>query len=439
MGLLTFKKGIHPPDMKSLSKDKAIERLQAPKLMYFPVSQHIGAPAKPIVKKGDDVKVGQIIAAAGGFVSANIFSSVSGEVKGIEKRLSFLGTKVETIIIENNEKYEKAALSPLKELTPEAIINKVKEGGIVGLGGATFPTHVKLSPPKDKPIDTVIINGAECEPYLTSDYRLMLEMPEKVIEGLKLLMKALNAKDGYIGIESNKPDVIAKMEELTAKEENIKTVALKTKYPQGGEKQLIYAVLKRKVPAGGLPMEVGVVVQNAGTAAAIYELINEGKPLYERITTITGNGINEPKNFLVPLGTPISYLVEKAGGLTDNAAKVIMGGPMMGFAISDLSIPVQKGTSGIVVLTSEETLTDEYDVCIRCNKCVDVCPMNLAPYQYALLGENERYLEAKDWNVLDCIECGSCAYICPSKRPMVQFIKLEKAKIMAEMRKENKK
>ena len=439
MGLLTFKKGVHPPDMKLLSKDKKIERLTPPKILYFPVAQHIGAPAKTIVKKGDPVKVGQLIAEAVGFISANIFSSVSGTVKGIEDRLNFLGTKTPMIVIENDEKYEKTEFTPLTDLQSANIVNKVKEGGIVGLGGATFPTHVKLSPPKDKPIDTVIINGAECEPYLTSDYRLMLEQPQKVVEGLKILMKALGATKGYIGIESNKPDALKKMHELCEKESEIETVALKTKYPQGGEKQLIYAILKRKVPAGGLPMAVGVVVQNSGTAAAIYDLIKEGKPLYERIITITGNGVNEPKNFLVPLGTPINYLIEKAGGLKENAAKVIMGGPMMGFAITDLTIPAQKGTSGIVVLTDKEVYGEDYDVCIRCNKCIDVCPMDLAPYQYALLGENERYLEAKDWNVLDCIECGSCVYICPSKRPMVQFIKLEKAAITAEMKKEKKK
>jgi len=434
MGLLTFKKGVHPPDMKKLSKDKKLVEIEAPKLLYFPVSQHIGAPAKPVVKKGDQVKVGQLIAEAGGFVSANIFSSVSGVVKGIEKRLSFLGTKVDTIIIENDGKYEKVEFKPLTEITPENIVNKIKEGGIVGLGGATFPTHVKLSPPEDKPIDTVVINGAECEPYLTSDYRLMMEFPEKIVEGLKLIMLALNAKKGFIGIENNKPDAYEKIKNLTDKEENIETVFLKTKYPQGGEKQLIYAVLKRKVPAGGLPMDVGVVVQNTGTAAAIYDLIKNGEPIYKRITTVTGRGINKPSNFIVPLGTPIQYLLEKAGGLKENAAKVIMGGPMMGFAISDLTIPVQKGTSGIVVLIEDEVYDKPYDVCIRCNKCIDVCPMNLAPYQYALLGERERYLEAKEWNVLDCIECGSCAFICPSKRPIVQFIKLEKAKVIAEMR-----
>jgi electron transport complex protein RnfC len=425
--------------MKFLSKDKEIKRLEAPKNVYIPMSQHIGAPAKCVVKKGDMVKVGTKLGEMGGFVSANIFSSVSGTVKDIVMYPNVFGAKSQTVVIENDERQIKENFNPLKEEESKLIIEKIKEGGIVGMGGATFPTHVKLSPPPEKPIDTIIINGAECEPYLTSDYRLMLEMPEKVIGGLELLLKALNAKFGYIGVESNKIDIYQKIAKLLEGKSNMKAVLLKTKYPQGAEKQLIYAITKRKVPTGGLPMDVGVVVQNSGTAAAIYELIKEGKPLYERIVTVTGNGIKEPGNFLIPIGTPISYVIEKCGGLTDDAGKIILGGPMMGISVDNLDIPVTKGTSGILVMTENEIFKEDYDRCIRCGKCVTTCPMNLSPFKYIDLGEQKKYLEAAEWNVLDCIECGSCVYACPSKRPIIQFVKMEKAKIIEERKKGSKK
>lgn len=305
------------------------------------------------------------------------------------------------------------------------------EAGIVGLGGAAFPTHVKLSPPKEKKIDTVILNGAECEPYLTSDHRLMLERSKDILEGLKIIMKILGVSKGYIGIEQNKPDAITKMKEVARGETNIEVRDLKVKYPQGAEKQLIKAILDRDVPAGGLPMDVGVVVQNVGTAKAIYDACRYGRPLIERVVTVTGRGVNEPKNLRVRIGTQFSQLLDECGGFKDSTVKVIAGGPMMGIAQTNTEVPVIKGTSGILILTSKEAEKAEYLPCFRCGRCIEACPMKLQPSILSVLIEKGKYQEAKENNLLDCFECGSCAYVCPAKRPMVQFMKLAKLFVLA--------
>ncbi len=434
MALLTFKKGVHPHDHKELSKESPIQRFPAPKTVYIPVCQHLGSPSQPVVAKGDRVKKGTLIAKVTGFVSANVHSSVSGTVKDIVDIPTVFGNRAPAVVIENDGLDEKDYLSPLNSEDRAVLIERIKECGLVGMGGATFPTQVKLSPPPDKKIDILIINGAECEPYLTSDYRLMLESPESVIEGARIFLKILGAQKGYIGIEANKQDVYEKMDAILKDNSVLKAVLLKTKYPQGAEKQLIYAVTKRKVPAGGLPMDVGVVVQNSATAVAAYEAVKAGKPLFERIVTVSGSGINKPANLLVSTGTLVKDVIEHCGGLTEEAAKVILGGPMMGISVAELDIPVTKGTSGIVVLTDKEVQKEEYEACIRCGKCVDACPMNLSPFHYIALGEVKQYIECEKWRVMDCMECGSCAYVCPAKRPIVQFVKIAKQKVLAEIR-----
>ncbi len=306
----------------------------------------------------------------------------------------------------------------------------IKDAGIVGLGGAAFPTNVKLSPPKEKPIDTVILNGAECEPYLTADHRLMVEHPQEIVNGLKIIMKSLGVTEGHIGIESNKPDAIKIMQDAVSGEPNIQVWPLTVKYPQGAEKMLIKAIKDREVPSKGLPMDVGVVVQNVGTALSVYEAVRYGKPLIERVVTVTGSGIKEPKNLMVRVGTLISDLIEQCGGLTESAVKVIGGGPMMGFAQWSLDVPAVKGTSGVLVLTESDCVSaEDYEPCIRCSSCIDICPMGLNPSMISILSEKGFYEETKEYNIFDCFECGSCAYVCPSRRPMVQFIRLAKSQI----------
>jgi electron transport complex protein RnfC len=429
----TFERGIHPGYHKELASGISITEANPPQRIVVPLSQHIGAPAQSEVNIGDEVKRGQCIGVTTGFVSSPVHSSVSGKVIAISDFPSAAGRMVPSIVIENDGKDESVAFIDNADYlnTPQdEIKSMIKDAGIVGMGGAAFPTNVKLSPPKEKKIDAVIINGAECEPYLTADHRLMVERPEELVAGLKLIMKSLGVTEGHIGIEENKPDAIKAVESAVSGEPDIKVWPLEIKYPQGAEKMLIKAVKGREVPSKGLPMDVGVVVQNVGTAIAVYEAVRYRKPLIERVVTITGRGIREPKNLLVRIGTLMSDVIEQCGGLVEGAVKVISGGPMMGFAQWTLDVPVVKGTSGILVLAEDEYVaSDEYSACIRCGSCIDVCPMGLNPSILSIYAEKGFFEDAKENNLFDCFECGSCAYVCPAKRPMVQFMRLAKSQV----------
>jgi electron transport complex protein RnfC len=433
MGTATFKGGIHPPDKKELAANSLIIDAKAPKIIVIPLSQHIGAPCNAVVSIGQEVKKGQVVGEPAGFVSSPVHASVSGKVVAIGEFPNAMGRMIASVVIENDGKEEWTALKDnpdYKSLSPEELKEKVKAAGIVGMGGAAFPTVVKLSPPKEKTIDAVLINGAECEPYLTADYRLMLEKPKEVIEGLKILMKILGVQKGYIGIEDNKPEAIVAMTKEASGEAGIAVITCHVKYPQGAEKMLIKAVLGREVPPRALPMDVGVVVQNVGTALAIYEAARFGKPLIERVVTVTGEGIKQPKNLMARIGSKVGDLIEECGGFRDGVAKVISGGPMMGFALSSLDVAVTKGTSGILVIPEEiVTHTEEFGPCIRCGRCIDICPMGLMPSMLSVFSEKGFYEEAKEYNLFDCFECGSCAYVCPSKRPIVQFVRLAKSMV----------
>jgi len=429
----TFSGGVHPADNKSLTAHKPTVTAAIPKRATIPLSQHIGAPTKPLVVIGQEVKKGEKIGETTGFVSAPVHASISGKVVAIGNFPHILGSEMPSIVIESDGKDEWVAglkeTSDYDKLSPDELKKMVQDAGIVGMGGATFPTHVKLSPPKEKPIDVVILNGAECEPFLTSDHRLMLEKPKEVIEGLKILMRILGVGKGYIGIEANKPDAIETMTRSAGGSPEIKVWPVRVKYPQGAEKMLIKAIAGRTVPAGGLPMDVGVVVQNVGTAAAVYDAVRSGRPLIERYVTVTGRGVKEPKNFLARIGTPFSQLIEEAGGLTESAAKVISGGPMMGMSQFTLDVAVIKGTSGITVLPRSEVGTGSYGPCIRCGRCIDACPMKLQPSYIGLYIEKGHYQDAKDYNLMDCFECGSCTFVCPANRPMVQWVKKAKKEL----------
>ena len=432
----SFRGGIHPKDSKTKSENFSIEFGPIPKKVVIPLRQHIGAVATPVVKKGDVVKKGQLIGHSEGFVSSNIHSSICGTVLDICEYNHGTFEKCLSVIIESNGEDEWYEGIPKKRNADSLTIKEMKEivqsMGIVGLGGATFPTHVKLSPADTKVIDTLILNGAECEPYLTADYRIMVEWADKVIEGTILTMKMLNVKRSCIGIEDNKLEAIEKIKQAiqnNANKEglNIEVVGLPTKYPQGAEKMLIKVLTGREVPSGGLPMDVNVVVQNVGTVVAIYDAIINGIPLIERVVTISGGAIREPKNLLLRVGTTFEDAINYCGGINGDAKKIIMGGPMMGFAQYTLDIPIVKGTSGILALLEKEVNQGREYPCIRCGKCVQVCPMGLVPSMFATLAEHDAYLEAKeDYSLLDCVECGSCAYICPAKRKIVQAVRYNK-------------
>lgn len=432
----TFPKGgIHPPENK-LTADKPIVVLPVPPQVTVPVSQHIGAPATPMVEKGTVVKAGQLIAQAKGFVSANIHSPVSGKVSKIDTVVDTTGYKQTAVVIdvEGDEWVETIDRSPALvrdfTMTREQIIERCQQSGLVGLGGATFPTHIKMTVPAGKKCDLVIINGVECEPYLTSDHRLMLEKGAEVLTGAAIIMKALGVETSVVGIEANKPDAISHLTELARDYKGITIQPLKVKYPQGGEKQLIKACTGREVPSGGLPVDVGVVVQNVGTAFAVYEAVQKNKPLMERVVTVTGSSVKNPGNFQVRIGTPVSALIEASGGLPDDTGKVVNGGPMMGKALAMTDVPVTKGTSGILLFPSVVSRRGEVLPCIRCGKCTSVCAMGLEPWLISVLSEKAMWEKAEQEKITDCMECGACAYTCPSKLPLLDYIRLGKSTVI---------
>ncbi len=435
MILKTFKLGgVHPPENK-FSSGAAIEPLPLPKRIFVPVSQHLGAPSNVLVKRGDEVKTGQLIAKSSGFISANIHSPATGKVFKVDAVMDQSGYKRTSVIIDTSEDEWEEGIDTsedmLREITmsKQEIIQRINDAGIVGLGGATFPTHVKMMVPDGKKAEYLIINGVECEPYLTSDHRLMLEKGEEMLIGTKILMKALGVDKAMIGIENNKPDAIDHMAELCKKFEGITVHALKVKYPQGGEKQLIKALTGREVPSGKLPIETGCVVDNVGTAYAVYEAVQKNKPLIERVVTVTGKAAKNPSNFMVRVGTPISELIEKAGGMPENLGKVIGGGPMMGKALMSVDAPIVKGSSGILLIPEEEAHRTVTKVCIRCGRCISVCPMGLEPFLLAQEVKHELWERAENDKIMDCIECGSCHYTCPSSRPLLDYIRLGKTKV----------
>jgi len=433
--LKTFPKGgVHPPENK-ISASAKIDILPVPEQVIIPISQHLGAPAEPVVNKGDTVKAGQIIARSRGFVSANIHSSVSGKVLKVDKMLDTSGYRQTSIIINTDgdewlESVDRSTgLKKEVNLSGKEIVDKCAENGIVGLGGATFPSHVKLSIPEGKTCDVLIINGIECEPYLTSDHRLMLEKSGELLTGIRLLMKALGVNRAMIGIENNKKDAIEKLGSLIAGYEGISVHSLKVKYPQGGEKQLIKALINREVPSGKLPIDVGTVVHNVGTAVAVYEAVQKNKPLVERVITVTGKDLDKPCNLLTRIGTPVKNLIEYAGGIPESTGKIVNGGPMMGKALASPDVPVNKGTSGIILFRDEESHREERKPCIRCGKCISACAMGLEPYLLMTLSEKDMNERLEKEKVMDCIECGSCSFICPADRPLLDYIRLAKTNV----------
>ncbi|MFO7446427.1 MAG: electron transport complex subunit RsxC [Ignavibacteriaceae bacterium] len=434
MKFKSFQGGITPPEYKELTENCPFEMLPCPEEIILPLSQHLGKEASLQVKKGDDVFPGQLVAKAEGFVSASIHSSVTGKVVSIGKEITTGGFPRDAIVIKTNGNVppEKFLLPPMdtESITPDEIRLRVAHAGIVGQGGAAFPTSVKLSPPDGKKIDAVIINGCECEPYLTRDYRFMIERPDDLLSGLKLIMKALGVKRGIIGIESNKPEAIKLLSDKIKHEDSIELVSLKTKYPQGAEKMLIKAVTGKEVPPGKLPMDVGVVIQNTGTAVSIHDAVVKGEALTMAALTVSGKGIRKPKNLLVPIGTSIQYVIDYCGGLTEDAYKIVVGGPMMGVAQYDLNAPVMKATSGILALTKDEVADNPETPCLRCGQCVGVCPLNLIPTKLVRYTQLKNYEEAEQLNITVCMECGTCAYTCPANIPLVQWIRLGKQKVL---------
>lgn len=439
MKALTFRGGVHPFDGKDLSKDLKIKEVLPKGLLVYPMSQHIGAPATPIVAKGDRVLVGQRIGESSGFVSAHICASVSGTVKAVEPRLTVSGAKVMSVVIENDGLYEKAEGIGQKrdytKLSKEEIRNYIKEAGIVGMGGAGFPTHVKLTPKDDSKIEYVIVNGAECEPYLTSDYRLMLEEPEQIVQGLKIILKLFEKAQGIIAIEDNKPEAIKVMQDMVKNESRIQVKVLKTKYPQGAERQLIFATTGRKINSSMLPADAGCVVDNVDTVAAVNLAVCESTPVIRKIITVTGDAIKTPQNFKVPTGLNYAELVEEAGGFTTQPEKVVSGGPMMGMALFDLNVPVTKISSTLLAMTKDEVAAHEPSACIRCGRCVEACPSHLIPQK--MLECSERFDDAGfiALDGMECYECGSCTYVCPAKRRLTQSFKQTRRSILDARRK----
>lgn len=428
---LTFKGGFHPDGNKELTSGKPIIRFDTPNEVVIPLSQHIGTPSTPVVNVGDAVFVGQKIGDSDAPVSAPVHSSVSGVVTAVEKRRHSVLGECMAVVIDNDGFYGYASdIKPIdiKALTKDEIISHIRQSGIVGMGGATFPTFIKLKIPEGKKIDTVLVNGAECEPYLTADHRLMLEYGDDIAEGLKIVMDILDAPKGIIAIEDNKKDAYLKMDKICSEKENISAVMLKTKYPQGSEKQLIDAVLKRKVKSGGLPADVGVVVLNVASVREIYRYFKTGLPLTERVVTVSGSGVKNPQNLLVKIGTPFSAIANYVG-IKEGVKKVIAGGPMMGMSQYSLDAPVMKGTSGILFLTEKEVKEYEEGVCIRCGKCVDACPMRLMPFMITEYSKINDFDNAVKYGLRDCMECGTCSYVCPQRRYLVQSIRTAKAKM----------
>lgn len=440
--------GIHPEENK-LSSEVETVVAPLPKQAIFPLSQHIGAPAKAVVKKGDKVKVGTMIAEAGGFVSAPIFSSVSGTVFKVDTAIDATGYRQPSIIInvegdeweesiDRSDKLETVSAHP--ELTPEEIVARIKAAGVTGMGGAGFPTFIKLTPPPTAKAECVIINGVECEPYITSDYRLMMEHADEVIVGLQLLMKATKVEKGYIGIETNKPKAIELLAQKAQSDPRIEVVPLKQRYPQGGEKQLVDAVIRRQVPAPpAIPVNVGAIVQNVGTAFAVYQAVMKRKPLFERYTTVTGKRLAHPGNFLVRMGTPMQELIDLCGGMPEGDNKLLAGGPMMGKALTSTEVPICKGTNSVTIISDDEARRKPADPCIRCAKCVSVCPMGLEPYLLATASAKHMWEKVEHEDITSCIECGSCQFTCPSHRPILDNIRLGKTTVMGIIRARNAK
>ena len=438
MGISTFKGGVHPYDGKDLAKDQPIRRIKPKEILVYPLSQHIGAPASPIVAVGDTVLRGQKIAEAGGFVSAPVFASVSGTVKAIEPRHVATGDLVNSIIIENDGEMKETdfhGVEDVASLSKEQIIEKVKEAGVVGMGGAGFPTHVKLSPKEPDKIEFIIANCAECEPYLTADYRRMLENPEELIGGMKIVLRLFDHAKGILGVEDNKPDCIQKLKELTKDEERIEVMPLKTKYPQGGERQLIYATTGRAINSKMLPADAGCIVDNVETLVAINRAVKEGKPVMDRIFTVTGDAVANPGNFEYCIGMSYAEILEEAGGFKEDPEKMISGGPMMGFAVFSLEIPTTKTSSSLLCFKKDDVSASEVTACINCGRCVSVCPEQIVPSRLAKMSQFHDSESFEKWNGMECIECGSCSYICPAKRPLAQSIKTMKKQILAERRK----
>lgn len=438
MAFLTFKGGVHPYDGKELSKAKPVKEFLPGKEMVYPLSQHIGAPAQPVVKKGDSVLAGQKIAEMGGFVSTPIHATVSGVVKDLKKVRNNVGAMVDAIIIENDEKYETVEFQPAKSLdalSKEEIITRIKEGGVVGMGGAGFPTHVKLSPREPEKIEYVLVNGAECEPYLTSDYRRMLEQPEWIIGGLKCMLKLFDHAKGCICIEDNKPDCIEKITKMVKDEPRIEVCTLKTKYPQGAERCLIAAVSGREINSSMLPADAGCVVDNIDTVCAVYRAVMFGEPVMDRIVTVTGDAVADPCNFNVKLGSSFADLLEAAGGLKQPAEKIISGGPMMGFAMFDYHVPVVKTSSAMLCMSKDEVSANEPTACINCGRCVSACPARLIPSRLATYSEHgQEELFVKN-NGMECVECGCCSFTCPAKRPLTQSVRSMRKTVLANRKK----